>query len=338
MILLAVGYHYVSAAAPRSPRAIFPVTVDALAAQLELLGSAFELVSRDELLAAAAGEGALPERACVVTFDDGLRCQVELALPVLERLGVPATFFLPGRPLAEGRALFVHKVHALRERLDEQVFLRRLQRVLEERGLEAGPVPEDEARAHYRYDTPEAAQVKYLLNMALPREHREPVVTRLFEEVFPDEQAFCRDLYMSPEQVAELERRHRAVGAHGYAHEPLALLAGAELADDLERSVAALEGLTGARPLALSYPHGTPATVDLRVARAAAAAGFRAAFTMERALNRSLEEPLLLGRLDANDAPGGSRPRLELVDGEPVVREGMTAARERYFDERLRAA
>ena len=29
---------------------------------------------------------------------------------------------------------------------------------------------------------------------------------------------------------------------------------------------------------------------------------------------------------------------VELVDGEPVVRDGMTPARERYFDERLRAA
>ena len=338
MILLAVGYHYVSASVPRSPRAIFPVTVDALAAQLELLGSAFEFVSRDRLVAAAAGDEKLPERACVVTFDDGLRCQVELALPVLERLGVPATFFLPARPLAEGCALFVHKVHALRERLDEQVFLRRLRRVLAERGLDVGPVLEEEARAHYRYDPPESAEVKYLLNMALPLEHREPVVAALFEEVFPDEAAFCRELYMGPEEVAELERDHRAVGAHSYAHEPLALLGEAELADDLERSVAALEGMTGARPLALSYPHGTPATVDLRVARAAARAGFRVAFTMERALNRSLEEPLLLGRLDANDAPGGSRPRLDLVEGEPVVRDGMTPARERYFDEGLRAA
>ena len=155
MILLAVGYHYVSASAPRSPRAIFPITVDALAAQLELLGRAFEFVSRDELVAAAAGESTLPERACVVTFDDGLRCQVELALPVLERLGVPATFFLPGLPLAEGRALFVHKVHALRERLDEQVFLRRLRRVLEERGIDVDPVSEEDARAHYRYDPPD---------------------------------------------------------------------------------------------------------------------------------------------------------------------------------------
>src|SRR2546421_7479219 len=70
-----------------------------------------------------------------------------------------------------------------------------------------------------------------------------------------------------------------------------------------------------------------PISVDLRVARRTAAAGFRVGFTMERALNRTLEEPLLLGRLDANDAPGGKRPLDEIPP-----------ARSRYFAEAAPAA
>jgi len=49
-MLLAVGYHYVAERAPKEPRAIFPVTTDALAAQIEVLARSFELISRDELL------------------------------------------------------------------------------------------------------------------------------------------------------------------------------------------------------------------------------------------------------------------------------------------------
>ena len=60
MSLLAVGYHYVASEPPAEPRAIFPVTTDELAAQLELLGRSYEFVSRDELLAAVAGEASLP--------------------------------------------------------------------------------------------------------------------------------------------------------------------------------------------------------------------------------------------------------------------------------------
>ena len=309
-----MGYHYVAAEVPAEPRAIFPVSVGALRAQLELLGRSWEFVSRDELLAAAAGEATLPERGCAVTFDDGLRCQAELALPLLERLGIPAIFFVPGKPLAEGRVLHVHKVHALRERVDDA-------ELLELVGAE--DVPEDVAREHYRYDAPQAARVKYLLNMALPADERERVVGAAFAEVFPDEAAFAAELYMSRDQIRGLAS---SVGAHSYAHEPLALLPPDELDRDLERCTTLLEEITGVRPRAFSYPHGTASTVDVCTARRLAAAGYRVAFTMERALNRSLDEPLLLGRLDANDAPGGRRPLDEIPAG-----------RTRYFEEAVPA-
>jgi len=309
-----VGYHYVAAEVPAEPRAIFPVSVEALRAQLELLGRSWEFVSRDELLAAAAGEATLPERGCAVTFDDGLRCQAELALPLLERLGIPAIFFVPGKPLAEGRVLHVHKVHALRERVDDA-------ELLELVGAE--DVPEDVAREHYRYDAPQAARVKYLLNMALPADERDRVVGAAFAEVFPDEAAFAAELYMSQDQIRGLAS---SVGAHSYAHEPHALLPPDELDRDLERCTTLLEEITGVRPRAFSYPHGTASTVEVCTARRLAAAGYRVAFTMERALNRSLNEPLLLGRLDANDAPGGRRPLDEIPAG-----------RTRYFEEAVPA-
>jgi peptidoglycan/xylan/chitin deacetylase (PgdA/CDA1 family) len=312
--LLAVGYHYVAAEPPREPRAIFPVTRDGLRAQLDLLGRSWEFVSRDELLAAVAGEATLPERACAVTFDDGLRCQAELAVPVLEELGVPAIFFVPGKPVAEGRVLHVHKVHAIRERVDDAELLAL---------VGAEDVPEDAAREHYRYDTPEAARVKYLLNMVLSADERDRVVGAAFAELFPDEAAFAAGLYMSREQIRALAS---SVGAHSYAHEPLALLPPGELDGDLDGCTRLLEEITGVRPRAFSYPHGTPSTVDVDTARRLAAAGYRVAFTMERALNRSLDEPLLLGRLDANDAPGGKRPLDEIPP-----------ARSRYFEEAVPA-
>jgi hypothetical protein len=83
----------------------------------------------------------------------------------------------------------------------------------------------------------------------------------------------------------------------------------------------------------ISYPYGSAAAVTPAVGAAAQSLGFAAGFTMERALNATLREPLLLARVDVNDAPGGKRELLELVDGEPEVREGMGAARSRYFDE-----
>ena len=293
-MLLAVGFHYVAERAPDEPRAIFPVTTEALAAQIEELSHEYELVGRDELLAAATGDADLPARACVLTFDDGLRCQFELGLPVLERLGAPAIFFVPGRPLFERQMLEVHKLHALRERLADDELRGRLPDDLPE-------VSAEEAQAHYRYDTPEAAALKFLLNIHLAAGRRRELVDSLFATEFPDESAAAAELYMDAEQVAELEREHHAVGAHSYSHQPLATLSNSELEADLERVTGVLEEITGSRPRAFSYPYGTPEAVDPRVAAGVGAAGYRIAFTMRREVNETLEEPLLLGRFDTND-------------------------------------
>jgi peptidoglycan/xylan/chitin deacetylase (PgdA/CDA1 family) len=331
MILLVVNYHYVAARPPQSPRGIFPVSVDELRAQLELLGRSVEFVSRDQLVAAVRDGGPLPERSCLVTFDDGLRCQFELALPVLESLGHPALFFVPGRPLAERRALHVHKVHHVLERLPGEELLHRLQPRLNDLGVSLDPAAEEEAVRHYAYDRPDEARIKYLLNVVVPSPAREELLAGVFTSICADEGAFCDELYLSAEQVAVLERHHGAVGAHSYAHEPLALLDRRELRRDLARCAATLAATTGRRPEAISYPHGSLQAVDQDVADEAAAAGFVAGFTMERAFNRSLQQPLLLARVDANDAPGGRHALFELRRGEPAVRPGMTSARRRYL-------
>lgn len=330
MKFLAVNYHYFcSGVAPRG-RAIFPVSSDAFAAQLELLGESFDFVSRERLLAAVRGSAPLPARACMITFDDGLRQQYEIALPILRRLDVDAVFFVPGRPLAEGRAVATHKVHYARERLSDA----RCLEIVAQSRPSLPHVPTEAARRMYRYDDPEAAQVKYLLNVVLDERMREEVADALFREVHDDETAFCRDLYMTEEQLVELEHEHGAIGAHGYAHVPLAQLPHEDLRNDLSRSSAALGAITGASPLIVSYPYGSVDAVSDSVATVAASLGFLAGFTMERAFNRTLAEPLLLARIDVNDAPGGRNPLFSVgVDG-VVVGEAMAAERALHFDER----
>jgi peptidoglycan/xylan/chitin deacetylase (PgdA/CDA1 family) len=91
---------------------------------------------------------------------------------------------------------------------------------------------------------------------------------------------------MTAEDVTEFERRGM-LGAHGYSHDD---------ADDLARGADVLERVTGSRPRTMSYPYGRPIP---------GAEGFAAAFTTERKVNETLDEPLLLGRFDTNDLPGG---------------------------------
>jgi peptidoglycan/xylan/chitin deacetylase (PgdA/CDA1 family) len=271
-MLLVVTYHYLAEEAPAAPRAIFPATTALLERQVEELAASYELVSRDDLLRALDGEAELPERAALITFDDGLRCQVELALPVLDRLGVPGLFFVPGLPLAEGRVLDVHKVHRLREAMADEEIVAAL-------GVEAPPAPP----GRHVYDDPFAAGVKELL-AGRATEELDDLLASADAEV-------GIDLYMSAEDVAELERRGM-LGAHGYSH---------DTRDDFAHGADVLEALTGSRPRAMSYPYGRPVP---------GAEGFAAAFTTERKVNKTLDEPLFLGRFDTNDLVGARRSAL----------------------------
>ena len=130
------------------------------------------------------------------------------------------------------------------------------------------------------YDEPLAAGVKELLASRSSEE--------LDELLSHAGAAIGLDLYMGAEDIAELERRGM-LGAHGYSH---------DAHDDFARGAAVLEAVAGARPRTMSYPYGRPAP---------GAEGFAAAFTTERKVNETLEEPLLLGRFDTNDLPGGRR-------------------------------
>jgi len=284
-MLLVVTYHYLVEEPPAAPRAIFPATTTLLARQVEELGRSYDFVSRDDLLRALDGEAELPERAALVTFDDGLRCQVELALPVLDRLGVPGLFFVPGMPLAEGRVLDVHKVHRLREAMPDEEILAAL-------GAEPPPAPP----GRHVYDDSLAAGVKELL-ATRASEEMDALLARAGEEL-------ALDLYMSVEDVAELERRGM-LGAHGYSHDGR---------DDFARGADVLEAVAGSRPRTMSYPYGHAAP---------GAEEFAAAFTTERKVNGTLDEPLLLGRFDTNDLPGGRSPMPLSSEGRPMQGDGL---------------
>lgn len=87
--------------------------------QLEFLARAYQPVALPRVLAAIAGDETLPERAVLVTFDDGLRNNATVAWPILRQLGIPATIFLTVDFIGTDRffwvdELYMHLVEAAR--------------------------------------------------------------------------------------------------------------------------------------------------------------------------------------------------------------------------------
>lgn len=95
--LRVVTYHRVADPEPSSRLSpqLISATVSGFARQMEFLARNYQAVRMETVLEAALGRKALPKRAVIITFDDAYHDLVENALPVLRRLRLPATVFVP---------------------------------------------------------------------------------------------------------------------------------------------------------------------------------------------------------------------------------------------------
>jgi len=80
------------------PTAQGSLTADAFERMLDHLAASFQLLSAEEFLH-KAGRGALVDNDLCLTFDDCLRCQYDIAFPVMRRRGLTAFWFLYTSPM-----------------------------------------------------------------------------------------------------------------------------------------------------------------------------------------------------------------------------------------------
>ncbi len=319
--LIVATYHYVRDRFEHAFPGIHGVTPSGLEAQLQVLRMVGEYVSLSQVRDAVRGGRPLPPRALLATFDDGLREQVDAALPVLDRLGIPAAFFVNTWPIANRAVATVHQIQLLRAQIPPAEFGALVRAQARGQGLDMWCNPA-EAAASYPWDPPESAQLKFFLNHQLPPDAAAALIGPCFREVFGDEAAMSRDLYMDVEQLGMLAERGY-LGTHGDRHLPLGRLPRAAVVHDVGASLDILAGWTGVRPSALTYPYGTFEASTPEAGEAAAAVGIELAFTMERAANVDLARPLHLARFDSRDVPGGQQPCFSaesLFEAAPLAR------------------
>lgn len=301
--LAVINMHYVR---EEPADGIHPVTPAALTSMLQRLGVRCTFVDLPSVILAATGATALPDRAVLLTFDDGLREQIDVALPILERLGIPGAFFVHTRPYTDHRLATTHMMHWLRATIGTEAFAAAVHQTLDERGI-VPDIQDDAPARQYRYDEPSVAHLKYLLNVALPPPAREEIIGAIYEAHQSDIMAHARDLHADPADLHALADRGM-LGAHGHDHLALAQLDDEAIMRDLSTCRDVLTTMTRVTPIALSYPFGGPDAVDQRVLRAAGTLGFAVGFTMRRAVIEDITSDartpvasLALPRFDIND-------------------------------------
>jgi len=185
--------------------------------------------------------GTLPRCAACITFDDGYADNAEIALPLLQKYGVPATFFVASGFLDGGRMWNDTVIESVRLASGDKLDLSSINL-----GIHAITTLEQRQKA-----------LTFLINHLkyLPHDARALQVEKLSAIIsarLPD------DLMMTAAQVRQLHDAGMEIGAHTITHPILASIDDAAAWTEITDGKARLEAITGARVRLFAYPNGKP--------------------------------------------------------------------------------
>ncbi len=230
--------------------------------------------------AAALRDGRLPPAAACITFDDGYADNAELAVPILERHGVPATFFIATGYLGGGIMWNDVVIEAIRV-ADAGSF------DLADHGLGCHALAD--ARSRCAVAAALLLAIKYLSPQA-----RDAAAALIAERAgFGKSPA----LMMSRQQLLAMHRAGMEVGAHTHTHPILESVSDQQAEAEITRSKLELESILGQSIAVFAYPNGRPGRdYSARHVAMVSRAGFDAAVSTEMGIATSSSDALQLPR------------------------------------------
>lgn len=276
----------------REPDPIFPGEVDARRFDLicRWVRSWHNVLSLDEAVRRLQ-QGDLPARALSITFDDGYADNHDVALPILQRHGLSATFFIATGFLNGGRMWNDTVVEAIRHSTARLLDLGDL-------GL---PGIEIFALGSWAEKRAAIQQILPLIKY-LPVPDRLQLVHQLGHIA---KVALPEDLMMTSAQVVAMHRAGMGIGGHTVNHPILAGIDDEAASHEIQSGRHYLQSLTQTPVGLLAYPNGRPGTdYTARTVQLARRLGFEAAVSTAPGTAHQGADLLQLPRFTPWDAEG----------------------------------
>jgi len=220
--LTIVMYHYVRNIKNSQYQNIKGLETDGFRRQLDYLSGNFNIIKAEDLIDSLKNGVQLPEKSCLLTFDDGYKDHLTFVLPELIKRKLQGSFFPPVKPVMEREMLDVNRIHFILACTND--FSKLLANV-DDLCIDHGIVPSDLISFKYqyyipsRYDTADVMYVKHLLQHVLPEEIRNSISSKLFQiHINRAELDFADELYLSFDEIKKLVESGMYVGSHGYRH------------------------------------------------------------------------------------------------------------------------
>jgi len=241
--------------------------------------------------------GALSNECCI-TFDDGLRCQYDVALPVLRKLGLTAFWFVYSLPLERQldrmelyryfRTVSFDTVESFYDEFELAIFSSRHAQCVRV-GLESF-APETYL-AQFEFYTPRDRWFRYVRDKILDESRYFDIMDNMIEAAGFNTEKLIDTLWLGSSEIKSLDETAHVIGLHSHTHPTnLTALSRAAQVTEYKTNRAALTALLGSPPIAMAHPCNS---YDTGVLDLLAGLGVRIGFrsNMETTSGTELEYP-----------------------------------------------
>jgi len=214
-----------------------------LAAQLDFLQKHYRVVPLASLI-----DGTLPDRAVVITFDDGFRSVYEIALPLLRARNLPATCYLVTDVIDRKSSIWLLELNWYLQRH------RAIARTLVE----------------HRFGGSRFCSIRELIQTLIRKYDPEKIADLLAElrvKLGPvaDVPPLGQRLFLDRAEIEEMARHGFTFGSHSASHAVLPRLGNSGCRDEIDRARLLLQDLPGSVD-SLAYPFGKSDDATRRIA------------------------------------------------------------------------
>lgn len=275
---------------------LISTTPESFEAQVTFLARNYHVVSMDDVVAAAKGEHTLPADAVQLTFDDATTDFAKYAWPVLRKLGLSATVFVPTAYPDNP------EMHFWWDRLYRAVI----------RSTDGTTIPTKSGKAvlsGMKQRTQVFRHLKEYLK-TIPHHSFQCLLSSITTAAgVPDPD---HNNVLGWDQLKALHGAGLTLAPHTHTHPMLNQLSVRQVQDELVTSRKLLNCKLGAAPPnALAYPAGG---VSNQVVAAMQASGFDLGYTTKRGLNDGLEHRFRLRRINVGARTTMGLMRLQLAN------------------------
>lgn len=305
--LYIVMYHYVrNLKYSRFPE-LKGLDLELFKEQIKFLKNNFNIIRMEDVIAYYTGNYVLPEKAVLLTFDDGYSDNYLNVFPILQEEKLQGSFFIPAKTFIEHQVLDVNKVHFVLASTNINNLIQDLFQELDYyRGKEYDIPSNQELFNTYakeeRFDKKETIFVKRLLQTVLPEKLRNRIASNMFNKyVGLSEEKFAYELYVNYEQIKCMKRAGMYIGIHGYNHYWLGNLEVEKMQQDIKRALEVMGDMVVSDSWVMNYPYGS---YNDEVISYIKDKGCVLGLTTDvKIADLSADNRYLLPRLDTNDFP-----------------------------------